>query len=100
MSVVVLLASISVGLAVLAVVLVRQQRRLNPYGYWLDRECWVRPSSRPRWRLHVVVAVSHNGAVCVRDCQRQEDRGYWIKKENVPWRVSFERSTPGDEEVA
>lgn len=63
----------------------------NPYGAWLGRECWVRPTSRDTWKRHVIVAVSWRGAVCVRDAERISEDGYWIKKQNVKWRVRFER---------
>lgn len=71
-------------------------RPRNGYSEWLGRECWVRPASRPRWRRHVVVAVSWKGAVCVRDADRMSENGYWIKKQSVPFRVAF--SDPGSEE--
>lgn len=61
----------------------------NPYGSWLSRECWIRPRGRETWRKHVIVAVSHKGAVCVREITRRNDTGYWIKKENVPIRLRF-----------
>lgn len=67
----------------------------NPYGSWLDRECWVRPCSRETWRRHVIIAVSHKGAICVREITRRNESGYWIKKENVPARMRF--SVGGDE---
>ena len=63
----------------------------NPYGAWLGCECWVRPTSRDTWKRHVIVAVSWRGAVCVRDAERISEDGYWIKKQNVKWRVRFER---------
>lgn len=68
----------------------------NPYARWLEKECWVRPCGREVWRPCVVVAVSWHGAVCVRELTRQDERGYWIQKENVAWRVRFER--PADAE--
>ena len=61
----------------------------NPYGRWLGMTCWVCPSGRDEWVEHVIVAVSWKGAVCVRrEC---DETGYWIKKHNVGWRVSFDR---------
>lgn len=63
---------------------------LNEYACWLERECWVRPHGRPEWKRHVVVAVGHKGAVCVRDAEHMSGKGYWIKKENVSWRVRWE----------
>lgn len=63
----------------------------NPYGAWLGCECWVRPASRDKWKRHVIVAVSWRGAVCVRDAEKLQEDGYWIKKQNVKWRVRFEK---------
>jgi hypothetical protein len=68
----------------------------SPYGRWLGRTCWVRPCGRPNWVAHTIVAVSWRGAVCVRRADRMEDDGYWIKKENVLWRVRWDR--PKEEE--
>lgn len=70
---------------------------LNPYGKWLGRHCWVRPISRPKWAEHVIVAVSWKGAVCVRQVDRLDEDGYWIKKQNVSFRVRFEQPEVGDE---
>jgi len=63
----------------------------NPHGDWLDRTCWVRPAGRESWKEHVVVAVSHKGAICVRRADHMDEDGYWIKKQNVRWRVRWER---------
>lgn len=63
----------------------------NPYASWLGRRCWVRPHGRPDWTEHVIVAVSWHGAVCVRGAARLGDDGYWIKKQNVRWRVRWSR---------
>lgn len=62
-----------------------------PYSRWLGRECWVRPVGRAVWRKHVIVAVSWKGAVCVKNAENLNQDGYWIKKQNVRWRVMFER---------
>jgi len=70
--------------------------RTNPYGKWLEKECWVRPTHREEWRKHVIVAVSWQGAVCVRDCERLDEDGYWVKKQNVPWRVRFDEPKEGE----
>lgn len=70
----------------------------NPYGRWLERTCWVRPLSRPdRWRKCVVVAVSWRGAVCVREADKLDQDGYWIKKQNVEWRVRWAAPTETEE---
>ena len=70
----------------------------NPYGDWLARTCWVRPYGHPdRWRECVVVAVSWAGAVCVRDVARPCKDGYWIKKQNVAWRVRWEEPRREDD---
>ena len=61
----------------------------NRYGQWLGRTCWVRPASRPRWRRCVVTAVSWKGGVCVRETDKLDRDGYWIKKQSVPFRVIF-----------
>ena len=63
----------------------------NPYASWLGRECWVRPAGRDKWKRHVIVAVSWRGAVCVRDAEKMQEDGYWIKHQNVRWRMRFER---------
>lgn len=63
----------------------------NPYGDWLGKTCWVRPVGRPEYREHVIVAVSWRGAVCVRDRDAMDSDGYWIKKQNVRWRLRWER---------
>jgi len=63
----------------------------NPYGDWLGRTVWVRPVGRPDYAKHVIVAVSWRGAVCVRDVERMQEDGYWIKKQNVRWRLRWER---------
>lgn len=67
----------------------------NPYSKWLGRKCWVRPCGRATWEEHVIVAVSWKGAVCVRRTDRMHEDGYWIKKQNVRWRVRW--SEPKDE---
>lgn len=69
----------------------------NPFSHWLDRECWVRPCARETWRRHVIIAVSHKGAICVRERARQDQKGYWIKKENVPQRMRFSIGKDGEE---
>ena len=58
-----------------------------PYAAWLGKRCWVRPAGRAVYSEHVVVAVSWHGAVCVRRADRMDEDGYWIKKQNVRWRV-------------
>ena len=63
---------------------------LSPYAKWLHRECWVRPISRPRWRKHVVTAVSWHGAICVKDATNPDAKAYWIKKQNVRYRVMWD----------
>ncbi len=68
----------------------------SPYASWLGCECWVRPTSRDKWRKHVIVAVSWRGAVCVRDAERINEDGYWIKKQNVKWRMRFEEPEVGE----
>ena len=68
----------------------------NAYAAWLGRKCWVRPLGRPDWVRHVIVAVSWNGAVCVRRLDRMDEDGYWIKKQNVRWRVRWDE--PGEEQ--
>jgi len=65
----------------------------NPHGDWLGRRCWVRPAGRAKWEEHVVVAVSHKGAICVRRADRMDEDGYWIKKQNVRWRVRWSKPT-------
>lgn len=67
----------------------------SPYGRWLGKRCWVRPCGRATWEEHVIVAVSWKGAVCVRRAARMEEDGYWIKKQNVRWRLRW--SEPKDE---
>ena len=67
----------------------------SPYGQWLGRTCWVRPHGRDTWHEHVVVAVSWAGSVCVRDVAKPGSEGYWIKKQNVSWRVRWD--APGKE---
>lgn len=64
----------------------------NPYGRWLGKTCMVRPHGRDKWEPHVIVAVSWRGAVCVRELARESEDGYWIKKQNVRWRVRWEKS--------
>lgn len=61
--------------------------RLNPYARWLGKTCLVRPCSTERWDECVIVAVSWRGSVCVRRLDNPTKDGFWIKKENVPWRV-------------
>lgn len=69
----------------------------NPYGDWLGKTCWVRPSGRVVWSEHVIVAVSWRGAVCVREIDRLHEDSYWIKKQNVRWRVRWERPREGEQ---
>lgn len=69
-------------------------RTPNPHGAWLGRTCWVRPCARETWAEHVVVACSWHGAVCVRRAGEGPGEGYWIKKENVGWRVRWD--APGE----
>ena len=70
---------------------------LNPYGAWLGRECWVRPCGKVQFARHVIVAVSWRGAVCVRDLDHMDEDGYWIKKQNVRWRIRWDR--PREDEL-
>ena len=70
----------------------------SPYASWLGRPCWVRPFGRAEWSEHVIVAVSWHGAVCVRDLRKMDEDGYWIKKQNVRWRVRWD--APEGEEDA
>ena len=88
------LGGVAAGAALFAVA----HRPKNQYADWLGRECWVRPTSRPNWRRHVVVAVSWKGAVCVRDASRMDGDGYWIKKQSVPFRVLFYDPEVGGED--
>lgn len=67
----------------------------NPYAKWLGRRCWVRPIRGGKWEPHVIVAVSWRGAICVRDAGSMDRDGYWIKKQNVPFRVTFRRPEGG-----
>lgn len=67
----------------------------NPYGRWLGCRCWVRSYGSSRWSPHHIVAVSWMGAVCVRADDRPDDDGYWIKKQNVRWRVRWDE--PGED---
>ena len=62
----------------------------DPYTNWLDRECWVRPMDRESWTRCVVVDASRHGCLRVRDLERPESNGYWIKAENVSWRVRLD----------
>lgn len=63
----------------------------NPYARWLGRTCWVRPCGREVWEEHVITAVSWRGAVCVRRTSEPDHDGYWIRKDNVGWRVRLDR---------
>ena len=65
----------------------------SPYASWLGKICWVRPLGRADWTPHVIVAVSWKGAVCVRPKVDMRTDGYWIKKQNVRWRVRWEEPT-------
>lgn len=64
-------------------------RPINPYARWLGRTCWVRPWNSDDWCEHTCIAVSWMGAVCVRRTDTPDGNGYWVKKENVGWRVRW-----------
>lgn len=61
----------------------------NPYGAWLDRECDVLKGDG-EWRRCTVVAVSHKGAISVRNSGNDTGRhARWIPKEEVEGRVRW-----------
>lgn len=73
-------------IAALALVLGRDG---NPYGAWLDRECEVLKGDG-EWRRCTVVAVSHKGAISVRNVGNDTGRhARWIPKEEVEGRVRW-----------
>lgn len=73
-------------IAALALVL---RRDGNPYGAWLDRECEVLKGDG-EWHRGTVVAVSHKGAVSVRNSGNDTGRhARWIPKEEVEGRVRW-----------
>lgn len=82
-----MLGGLVLGIAVTYMALVHE----SPFGRWLGKRCWVRPCGRVDWKEHVIVAVSWKGAVCVRRAEKMDEDGYWIKKQNVRWRVRWER---------
>ena len=68
----------------------------NPYGFWLDRHCWVKDAeTEDEWEECRIVAVSHRGGVAVRRTDGLDDRAHWIPKYLVSRTVSF--SNPTDE---
>lgn len=58
---------------------------IGPHGWEMDRTCsvWARGKWHPGC---VVVAVSHKGALCVRDGHRT----WWVPKTRAPRYVRFE----------
>ena len=82
-----LAGGVVIGVAVTLIVI----SVINPYAWWLGKTCWVRPCGKATWAKHVIVAASWRGAVCVRDVRHMDEDGYWIKKQNVRWRVRWDR---------
>lgn len=59
------------------------------FGYLLDRECEVLKGDG--WHRCIVVAVSHKGAIAVRNVGNGSGKhAKWIGKEQVPERVRWE----------
>ena len=85
------LSGLAGGVILALVVAVIALKTPSPYADWLGKRCWVRPVGRESWAQHVIVAVSWKGAVCVRRLDKPDDDGYWIKKQNVSWRVRWDR---------
>lgn len=60
------------------------------FGLWLGKTCKVRYSDG-KWRRCNVVAVSHKGAVAVRNAaEKGGKKAFWIPKEEVLERVRWE----------
>lgn len=67
------------------------------FGYLLDRECDVLKGDG--WRRCRVVAVSHKGAIAVRDATDTSGRhAKWIAKDEVPERVRWVKGGCDDEQ--
>lgn len=59
------------------------------FGYLLDRECDVLKGDG-EWHRCVVVAVSHKGAIAVRNAASKSGKhARWISKDEVPERVRW-----------
>lgn len=57
-----------------------------PYAELLGKPCWLNDKKN----RHRVVAVSHKGAVCVRDeAETGGEHGFWVPAKRVPKRVRF-----------
>lgn len=66
-----------------------REREPISFGYLLDKECEVLKGDG--WHRCIVVAVSHKGAIAVRNAANGSGKhARWIPKEQVPERVRWE----------
>ena len=63
------------------------QQHLSPFAHLLGKTVEAKVYEASEWERMVVVAVSWQGAVCVRPEGDMRTKGRWIRKEVVPSRV-------------
>ncbi len=80
-----LVALVAVGLYALR--LRASLRSLNPHAHLLGRVVECRVYEASDWERYIVVAVSWEGAVCVRRESTPKITGRWIPKDKAPERV-------------
>lgn len=65
----------------------RDGRAMNPHARLLGQVVEAKIYEASDWERMVVVAVSWEGAVCVRRLSNMRGRGRWIPKDKAPHRV-------------
>lgn len=67
----------------------------SPYAEWLGKPCWLNICGD--YAKHRIVAVSHKGAISVREWDDYSGKhAFWIKKQDVPELVKFGESPEGE----
>lgn len=64
-----------------------QPPALNKYAHLLGRTVEAKVYEASSWERMVIVAVSWQGAVCVRPVRDMRTKGRWIRKNLVPSRI-------------
>ena len=60
------------------------------YDTLLDKPCWLYDKKSDTWIKHRIVAISHKGALNIRDWNNTSGTGaFWIRANEVPQRISF-----------
>lgn len=65
----------------------KQPQALNKYAHLLGKTVEAKVYEASKWERMVVVAVSWQGAVCVRPERDMRTKARWIRKELVPSRI-------------